>query len=210
MANSLYQAILDKVRKVTAPRAPTIPGRTPVIGLPDTRRTSSADSPQAAPDSSVIPFAPGRIYKAIYTNWHHDPKPLIFILSSNAFYTHAINIHYLGGFSRSMMSIIMDMNRSGKVWSGLAIYQYLKMRAPAIPQLGYRVYFTKFLKGKLVSDGISQNPIPNKARFFAEPFIRELNRMLGKTQEMIEDQKARTMEDAQSEADRLYNKVRRS
>jgi len=208
MANSLYQAILNKVRKVVAPKAPTIPGRTPVIGLPDTRRTSSPDSPEASPDTSVIPFAPGRIYKSVYTNWHHDPKPLIFILSSNAFYTHAINIHYLGGFSRTMINIILDMKRSNRVWSGLAIYQYLKMRAPIIPQLGYRVYFTKYLKGKLVSDGISQNPIPNKAQFFAEPFIRELNRMLGKTQNMVNDQKANIMEKAQDEADIVYNRVR--
>jgi len=207
MANSLYQALLDKVRKVVKPKAPPIPGRTPVVGLPDTRRTSPSTTPEASPETSVIPFAPGRIYKALYTNWKHDPRPLIFILSSNAFYTHGINIHYLGGYSRTFMRIILNMRESGKVWTGMTIYQYFKMMAPAIPQLGYRVYFTKYLKGKLVSDGISQNPIPNKAMFFAEPFVRELNKMLNKRFE-VDEQTEEKMVIAQNEADKIYSRTR--
>jgi hypothetical protein len=202
MANSLYQAILDKVKQVTKPKAPKIPGRTPVIGLPDERRTSPTTTPQSSPDTSVIPFAPGRIYKSIYTNWHHDPRPLIFILSSNAFYTHAINIHYLETQQRNMMHMIKNMKDSGKVWTGLMMYQYMKNRYPAIPSLGYRMYFTKYLKGKLVSDGISQNPLPGKARFFAEPFIRQLNDMLGK-EERLKPDELETMRAAEDNADRI-------
>jgi hypothetical protein len=176
MANSLYQAILDRVRKITRPKAPTIPGRTPTLGLP--RQTSSPTSPQPAPGTDVIPFAPGRIYRAAYTNYKNDPRPLIFILSSDAFYTHAINIHYLGGLQNTMLRAIKNMRDTNKPLTGLIMYQFLKQRTPAIPQLAYRMYFTKYLKGKLVSDGVSQNPLPGKAKFVMDPFIRRLNKMI--------------------------------
>lgn len=178
MANSLYQALLDKVRRVTKPRAPSIPGRTSTMGLPDSRSTSSPSSPEPAPGTSVVPFAPGRIYRAVYTNYKTDPRPLIFILSSNAFYTHAINIHYLGVMQRTMMRMIISMRESGKVLTGAIMYEFLKARAPAIPQLAYRMYFTKYLRGKLVSNGVSQTSIPGKARFVADPFVRQLENLL--------------------------------
>lgn len=172
--NSLYQAVLDKIRKITRPRAPRIPGTTSTLGL----KRSPPTSPQPAPGSNVIPFAPGRIYKCAYTNYKHDPRPLIFIFSSNAFYTHGINIHYLGGLQQTMLRMIVYMRNSGKALTGMIMYQFLKQRAPRIPELGYRKYFTKYLKGKLVSDGVSQVPTPGKAEFLMEPFIRQLNKLI--------------------------------
>lgn len=169
--NSLYQAILNRIRKVIAPR---IPGTSPTLGLPK----SPATGPQPAPGSKVIPFAPGRIYRCIYTNYHHDPKPLLFVLSSDAFYTHGINIHYLGSLQTTMLRIIMMMRASNKPLTGLLVYQFLKLRAPGIPKLAYRKYFTKYLRGKLVSDGISQIPTPGKAEWLAEPFVRRLNDLI--------------------------------
>ena len=168
MANSLYQAIIDKIRRIP---------KTPIVrNLPHAQAKESAMS--AAIANAVIPFAPGRIYKTIYRNWKHDPKPLIFILSSNAFYTHAINIHYLGAYQGTMMRIIANMRNSGKPLTGMIIYQFLKMRAPGIPKVGYRKYFTKFLNGSLVSDGISQMPLPGKEMFVAEPFVNALNKLI--------------------------------
>jgi hypothetical protein len=159
MPNPLYRAILDKIRRI--PRF-----------MPGSRPTLRAGSPV------TIPFAPGRIYRAAYANYKHDPRPLVFILSSNAFYTHGINIHYLGGLQRVLMQIIVNMRRSNQPLTGMIMYKFLKMKSPGIPKAGYRLYFTKYLAGKLVSDGVSQIPMPDKERFVAEPFINALNQMI--------------------------------
>lgn len=127
------------------------------------------------PNSNVVPFALGRIYSCVYRNWHHDPKPLVLILGSNAFYTVGINIHYLGGLESSLSRFIITMRNSKRVLTGLIMYKTLKMRQPAIPQRAFRKYFTSMLRGKLVSEGISTLPEPNKALFVNEPFVKRLN-----------------------------------
>jgi hypothetical protein len=142
--NSLYQAVLNKIRR--------IPKVLPPI------RSIIAPKPLA----TAIPFAMGRIYQCIYRNYKHDPRPVIFVLASNAFYTHGLNLHYLGGMTGTLFQIIMDLRRSNRPLTGMIIYKYIKMRAPAIPKIAYRVYFTKYLAGKLVSDGVSQIPMPGK------------------------------------------------
>lgn len=191
MINNLYQSILDRIRKITkVPDVRTLPHS--VV------RNDALMNPRANP---IIPFAPGRIYKSIYRNWEHDPKPLIFILSSNAFYTHAINIHYLGSQQGTFMRMIVNMRNSGKPLNGLIIYQFLKMRAPMIPKLGYRIYFTKFLMGKLVSDGISQIPMPKKELFVADPFVQALNKM-------IRPKVINKVTMSQKEAERLTNEMK--
>lgn len=163
MANSLYQALLDKIRHVTRPRAPYIP---------------RPYKPAQPAGTAVVPFAPGRVYKCVYTNYKHDPRPLLFVLYSDAFYTHGINVNYLGGMQRSMMQMILYMRNSNKPLTGSIMYEFLKMRAPAIPELAYRMYFTRYLRGKLVSDGVSQIPSPNKATFLMGPFVRQLNNLI--------------------------------
>ena len=35
---------------------------------------------QYGPYSGVVPFSLGRIYQCTYRNWHHDPRPLIFVV----------------------------------------------------------------------------------------------------------------------------------
>jgi hypothetical protein len=127
------------------------------------------------PYAAVVPFAVGRIYQSVYRNWKHDPRPLLIILSSDAFYTTGINIHYLGAYYSSMIQFIMMMRQSNKVLSGLIIYRVLKMRLPGVPKMAFRKYFTSMLRGKLVSEGLSTLPEPNKALFVADPFVRQLN-----------------------------------
>jgi hypothetical protein len=126
----------------------------------------------------TIPFGPGRIYKTAYINYKHDPRPLLFIFSSNAFYTHAINIHYLGGMQSTMLRMIMKMRQSNMPLTGMIMYKFLKMRAAGIPKIAYRLYFTKYLVGKLVSDGVSQIPLPDKEKFVADPFVNAVNKMI--------------------------------
>jgi hypothetical protein len=195
MANNLYQAILDRIRR--------IPGRI----IPGIRRVPIGAPPTAQP---VIPFAPGRIYKTVYRNYKHDPRPLVFVLSSDAFYTHGINIHYLGGYQGLMLRMIMDFRNSGQIVTGLIMYRFMKQRYPMIPKAGYRLYFTRYLAGRLVSDGISQMPLPNRALFITEPFVHALNRMIrprvinrvNMTQEEA-DRLANQMTEATHEADRI-------
>lgn len=186
MANSLYQALLDKIRHVVKPRAPYIP-RPLKPGV-------------STPGTSVVPFAPGRIYKCVYSNYKHDPRPLVFILYSDAFYTHGININYLAGLQTTMIKMILSMRASGKPLTGAIMYEFLKARSPGIPQAGYRMYFTRYLRGKLVSDGVSQIPSPNKAMFLMGPFVRQLNNLIRPTA-------VNKVQMSQEESDRLVSEM---
>ena len=168
------------------------------------------------PAARAIPFAPGRVYKAAYRNYKHDPRPLIFVLSSSAYYTHGINIHYLGGAQQTMLRLIMDLRKTGQPLTGLIMYRFMKQRYPMIPKLGYRLYFTRFLIGRLVSDGVSQIPLPSKEQFAAEPFVFALNRLIRPrvfnkvrmTQEEA-DRLTDQMKSATSEADKIAIEKRR-
>ena len=167
LVNRLYRNLINKIRRI------------PGIMRPPTPEPAALERPGPAPPSSpVIPFAPGRVYKCIYSNWKHDPRPLLFILGSDAFYTHGINVHYLGGLSQTLLRIIMQMRLSNRALTGYIMYRFLKMRAPGIPRMAYRKYFTKYLLGKLVSDGVSQIPTPGKAFLITDPFVRQLNNMI--------------------------------
>lgn len=126
----------------------------------------------------VVPFAVGRIYQTIYRNFKHDPKPLLFIIGSDAFYTVGINIHYIGGNGSALMNLIVALRNSKTVLTGYILYQLLKTRTPMVPKLGYRKYFTAMLRGKLVSEGVSTLPEPNIVQFIAEPWVRRLNNLI--------------------------------
>ena len=128
--------------------------------------------------SKVVPFAVGRIYQTVYRNFKHDPKPLLFIIGSDAFYTVGINIHYLGGNQGALINLIMALRNSKTVLTGYLLYQMLKSRTPMIPKLGYRKYFTPMLRGKLVSEGVSTLPEPNILNFITEPWVRKLNNLI--------------------------------
>lgn len=128
---------------------------------------------QGGANSSVIPFALGRIYKTRYRNWHNDPRPLVLILGSDAFYTVGINLNYIPNFQSQMINFIMLMRESKKVLTGYIIYQMIKRRLPVVPRVAFRKYFTSMLRGRLVSEGISTMPEPNVSPI-ADPFIRRL------------------------------------
>jgi hypothetical protein len=162
MFNYLYKAIIDKVRRI--PKLPGLPARAP-----------GAYTGAATP---VVPFATGRIYKCTYTNYHHDPRPLLFILSSDYFHTNAINIHYLGGMQKIMIQLILSMRASNQALTGLIMYRFMKLRAPTVPKLAYRKYFTRYLAGVVVSEGVSQIPIRTANQFITDPFVFQINRYL--------------------------------
>jgi hypothetical protein len=133
---------------------------------------------QYGANSRVVPFALGRVYECAYRNWKHDPSPLVFIVGSDAFHTIGINIHYVRGFETNLIQFIMLLRNSQALINGLTLYQLLKTRIPMIPQLACRMYFTAMLRGRLVSDGISQIPSPNVATFIRDPWVRRLNNLI--------------------------------
>lgn len=125
--------------------------------------------------SSVIPFATGRIYSCTYRNWKHDPKPLLLVIGSDSFYTVGINLHYVPQFYANIENWIIMMRNSQKILTGKIIYDVMKMRIPMVPKTAYRKYFTSMLRGKLVSSGLYTGPEPTAFQFFADPFVKRLN-----------------------------------
>lgn len=128
--------------------------------------------------SNIVPFSVGKIYQCAYRNWKHDPRPTLLILGSNAFYTVGLNIHYLGAWSNSLQTQIMYFRQSGRVMTGLTVFQVIKQRTPMILKLSFRKYFTSLLRGKLVSEGISTIPEVNLNEFLAEPWVKRLNKLI--------------------------------
>lgn len=121
----------------------------------------------------------GRIYQCYYRNWHHDPRPLVMVVGSDAFYTIGINIHYLApGQQRDLTNYILLMRQANVVLNGLAIYKVMKYRYPRIVKRAFRKYFTGMLSGKLVSEGISTAPELNVYQLLAEPYVKSLNKMI--------------------------------
>lgn len=134
---------------------------------------------QVGINSAIVPFSMGRIYQCYYRNWHHDPRPLILIVGSDAFYTIGINIHYLSpGQQTDLTNYILMMRQSNVVLNGLSIYKIMKYRYPRIVKKAFRKYFTGMLTGKLVSEGISTAPELNVYQLLAEPYVKSLNRVI--------------------------------
>jgi hypothetical protein len=120
----------------------------------------------------------GAIYYGNYSNWKHDPTPLIWIQYSDRKYTHAINIHYLNyGDKAWLMNTIYMLKRGAQRIDGLTFYRLLKMRRPSIVKTAYRVYFTNLLNVKLVSAGIT--PLDKMIYTTSnDPWVAQLNEMI--------------------------------
>lgn len=131
----------------------------------------------------TIPFAPGRIYQCTYRSGRpnyiiHDPRPTVFVLSSDLQYTTGINAHYLGPMAYTLANWIISARDSGTPMNGLIVYQTLKRMYPYITRRAFRKYFTNNLRGRLVSSGMSNMPEPHAIQTIAEPWIRKINRTL--------------------------------
>lgn len=137
-----------------------------------------------------------------YNNFHHDPSPLIFILYSDTMKTHALNIHYLipahrFAFFNMLRNLINAQNKTGihMYYDGKMIYEMLKRSMPIINKFSYRTYFSAYLNGISISEGLNAvNPLLdlytkvmnlqanatnnfmlNKAK--ADPMVREINKI---------------------------------
>ena len=102
-------------------------------------------------------FSFGAIYHGTYTNYKTDPRPLIFIMFSNESHTHAININHLGPADRVwLLNTIYLIKKGNQVIDPSTFYKLFKIRRRTIIQTGYRIYFTAYLKMRLVSPGITR------------------------------------------------------
>ena len=158
--------------------------------------------------SGVLPFSPGRIYQCTYRSGVpgyiiHDPRPTVFVLSSDQMYTTGLNTHYLGALQYSLANWIISARDSGVPLNGLVIYQLLKKTYPAIPRLSFRLYFTKNLRGRLVSSGMSNVPEPHANQSLAEPWIRKIN-------QTIYNPAVKTPADTKAMAQNIINTSRRT
>lgn len=98
----------------------------------------------------------GAIYLGSYSNYKHDPQPLIFCMYSGPKYTHGLNIHYFSHMDKAWLgNLIYMIKKGGQVIDGYTLYKLLKMRRMSIVKSCYRVYFTNLLNMKMVSAGIT-------------------------------------------------------
>jgi len=120
----------------------------------------------------------GAFYYGNYSNWKHDPTPLIFVMHSDSGYTHGINTHYMSRPDKEWFGrMIYLLKKGGQVIDGLRMYRLLKLRRKSIIDTCYRVYFTNLLDMKMVGAGLTDldrlvYPITK------DPWLLALNEML--------------------------------
>lgn len=113
-----------------------------------------------------------------YSNWKHDPSPLIFIMYSNPQHTHALNTHYMNRTDKEWFSRLLYMIVKGaQNIDGYTLYKLLKLRRHSIIDDCYRVYFTALLNIKMVGAGLT--PMYNKVYpFTKDSWLVSVNQML--------------------------------
>lgn len=118
------------------------------------------------------------IYSSTYSNWKHDPQPLIFVMYSGDKYTHGINIHYMSVSDKQWFAkTLFLLKKGGQVLTGENMYRLLKLRRMSIVKTCYRVYFTSLLNAKMVSAGLT--PLDSLVYSITkDPWILALNEML--------------------------------
>lgn len=99
----------------------------------------------------------GCIYSVSYTNWKHDPNPLIWIQYSDQNITHAINLNYLDNYEKQWLgNMIINIKQNSQTISPMIFYNLLKINRKSIVDKAYRVYKTQMIiQPKLVSAGIT-------------------------------------------------------
>lgn len=106
-------------------------------------------------------FYTGKIYAVSYTRWQHDQKPLIFVFYSDKIITHAINLHYLSQpLLFQFISYVKKFEQRFPMWTnnlGKEMYMIFKRYYPLIVKTSYRTYFTKYLYGFLINEGITKS-----------------------------------------------------
>ena len=136
-------------------------------------------------------FYSGKIYATTYSNWKHDSLPLIWVLYSDSYKTHGINLHYfpqplLHQFILFIKKFSQRFDANLEPNLGRILYRIIKKYYPHWAKQSYRTYFTNMLNGHLVNEGITApvqniiNPTPSKSKEDKDLMARMLNKNLGK------------------------------
>ena len=121
----------------------------------------------------------GTIVKMNYTNYKHDPSPLIFVLYSGIKYTDGLNLNYLNHQEKQYLGrLIYALKRGNQIINGRSLYLVLKRDVYySIVRKCYRKYFSNMImKTKMVSAGFT--PLNRMVYPYNDPFIVSLNRYL--------------------------------
>ena len=119
----------------------------------------------------------GTIVKMTYSNYKHDPAPLIFVLYSGIKYTHALNLNYLAPQEKQYIGrLIYAIKRGNQIIDGHSLYMILKRDVYySIVRKCYRTYFSNLIMNpKMVSAGFT--PLNRLVYPYNDPFIVALNR----------------------------------
>lgn len=120
----------------------------------------------------------GAIYNGPYSNWKHDPKPLIWIQWCDERVTHGINIHYLNRSDKQWFGrLIYLIKRANQNIDPKTFYNLLNQQRHNMIKTAYRIYHTNLLNVKLVSAGIT--PLDDLIYTTSmDPWIAALNEMI--------------------------------
>lgn len=121
----------------------------------------------------------GTIVKMAYSNYKHDPNPLIFVLYSGIRYTHALNLNYLNQQEKQYIGrLIYALKRGNQVIDGRTLYLILKRDVYySIVRKAYRKYFSNMIMNpRMVSAGYT--PLNRLVYPFNDPFVVSLNKYL--------------------------------
>lgn len=122
----------------------------------------------------------GTIVKMAYSNYKHDPAPLILVLYSGVKYTHALNLNYLSTQEKQyLMRLIYALKKGNQPVNTRAVYMLLKRDAYySIVRKSYRTYFSNMiLSPRVVSNGWTSFGL--KTQYINDPFVINLNKYLG-------------------------------
>ena len=120
----------------------------------------------------------GTFNEISYSNFKHDPSPIIFVMYSGVKYTHGLNINYMRYEDKLWFGdlIIFLKKRNAKI-SGRMLYSLLKAKRPSIVKTCYRKYFTNFIvSSKMVCAGFT--PMGRLSSTSRDNFVRSLDKKL--------------------------------
>lgn len=119
----------------------------------------------------------GTFVKMNYSNYKHDPSPLIFVLYSGIKYTDGLNINYLNFQEKQYLGrLVYALKRGNQVIDGHSLYMVLKRDVyHNIVRKSYRKYFSNLIMNpKMVSSGYT--PLNRLVYPFNDTFITALNK----------------------------------
>lgn len=110
----------------------------------------------------------GALYYCNYLNWHQDKQPLLFVLYSDGFKTHGLNVHYISQDEYKRLTKFFDnMINDPKIKKLFEqdkrefYYKYLKVHFKDFIDVSYRTYHSMWLNG-IIAHPVMLNQIGTK------------------------------------------------